>query len=288
MEHTTSHHLFYFTTYSYVFSIAIIVCLYVYIHKIGQNKQSFIEILLIYLLICTGKPIKELERRYFRIIYASMMVVAFYGYTLFNIQIISALALHSCDLGVKSIKQFAQTDYKIYSIPTLIGILNQSLQNVDESSLILSRIQTAQSEQESTRTIKDIIINCSNHAIICDSSTAEYFKDLSYLQNKEFCFETVSEAIVPGLVTFVLSYRSPFLDKFNEALARIIEGGLVANYTKNTPSLTGKLKNDFEPYGMKKPREKFPWKVYVVGISLAFIAFIGEILFMFICTIKIE
>lgn len=253
--------------------------LYVYINKTGQNKKSFIEILIIFVLICTGKPIKEFQRRYFRIIYASMMVVAFYGYTLFNIQIISASALHSCDLGVKSIKQFAQTDYKIFSIPTIIGVLNQSLQNLDESSLILSRIQTAQSEQESSRTIRKIIVNCSVHAIICHYSTAEYFKERSYLQNKEFCFDIVPEAIVPSLSTYVLSYRSPFLDKFNEALSRIIEGGLVANYTKNSPSLKGKLKNDFEPYGMTKPGEKLPWIFYVVGISLSILAFISEILF---------
>lgn len=257
--------------------------LYVYINKTGQTKKSFIDILIIFLLISTGKPINEFKGKYFRIIYASMMVVAFYGYTLFNIQIISALALQSSDLEVKSIKQFAQTDYKIFSIPTIIGILNQSLQNEDESSLILSRIQTAQSEQETSRTIRKIITNCSNHAIICDSDTAEYFREQSYLQNKEFCFDTVPEAIVPSLVTYVLSYRSPFLDKFNEALARIIEGGLVANYTKNTPSLIVKLKNDFEPYGMSKPPEKLPWKLYVIGISVSFLVFIGEILFKLYC-----
>lgn len=232
---------------------------------------------MIFIQICSGKPLKDIDIRFFRIIYMSLMVVSFYGYTLFNIQILSALTLKPSELGIKSVQEFAKTEYKIFSSITIKSILSESLGNDKLAPRILPRIQTPSSENETMQAEEKLLKNCSEYAVICSKSTAMYYMDLSNVQSTGFCYNIVPEAIMPSLVTYILGHKSPFQDKFNELLSRIIESGLVANYTNNPVRKKVAISDEVKPFGMHTDREKIAWYVYVNGVSVAFCVFILEL-----------
>ncbi|XP_050303704.1 uncharacterized protein LOC126741355 [Anthonomus grandis grandis] len=267
---------FYATPYSIAITLCIIAMLYLYF-KAVKEPRSLVEVFIIFLLIFSGRSLhQEINTKYFRIFFMSLMVIAFYACTLFNIQILSSLTLKPAALAVKSVEEFARTNYVIYSTKTIKNVLLGSLQS-DTVKTILKRMVILAGETDD-KLIEERLRNCSaDYAVICRKSTALYYLELSNVQGKDFCYNIVPEPIMPSLVTYILAYRSPFQDKFNEVLSRIIENGLVANYTEYQTKKRVKIADEFKPFGMTSSNERSGWVILVFGLVVAFFTFLIEV-----------
>lgn len=268
--------LFYFTYYSCGISIGAILILLAYF-RLSKHEKSLDEVLLIFLQICIGKALSDSEQKakHFGIIYMSMMVLAFYGYTLFGIQILSALALKPAELSIKTVEEFANTHYKVLTASKLRTVLTESYGDDPVADRILSRLgvfnkSNPQAEEHHIR-------NRTEYAIICAKSTALYYINLHDAKSMPFYYNIVPEAILPSLVTYILGYRSPFQDKFDELLALIIEHGLLGNYTENPAKKRVQISDQVQPFGMRKPSEKLAWIVYGIGMGFACFVFLIEL-----------
>lgn len=188
------------------------------------SELTLSEIVLVFVMIFTFKPIRIYRLKYFRIFYATVLVGAFFSSTLAGLQIFSRQTAQCTLDRVKTLNDFAKTSTQIFARPGIVALAKEALKNHPDYSKIVKRMETVPFGPDEFTYEWDVMVNCSPRAIICRKGTFALYKTK---HAKEVCYYQLVEPLMPSLNSFVINYGNVYYDKINTGIGMMVEAGLI-------------------------------------------------------------
>lgn len=268
--------ILYLTEMGLCFILPAMLCVLIFFKL--SSTASLVEAFLIFIRICiTTAPGRSYNSKGFRIFYMSFALLAFFGSSLFALQILKLERFGLPVVEINTIEKFTATSDTIFVRPGLLEIVNNSLENSDFRDSILSRLDSVSFGPSELSDEWNHITNCGQCAVICRKSTFMRYIQHIKRKPKKKCFSLVAEPLMPSLNSYIMGYGSPHYEEFNKLLLRLVETGhAVKNKGPDDPKQESML-HDVSTLVMPFLDDDL-WFRYMIMMAFNILVFILEVI----------
>ncbi|XP_050303705.1 uncharacterized protein LOC126741357 [Anthonomus grandis grandis] len=277
MKISSTSTFFYISLAHALFILLTIFCitfLYIYL-KLFSISSPCMTAHLIFVSVTTGQSFKELKIKYFRLVFASLLMFVFFITTVFTYQLYSEFAINKRVPKINSIEDFVATDLKIYARNGIRSKIKHSLKGDPVYKKIIPRIVKLNASLDDIAEEVKYLRGCYPYAILCRESTLHFYRH----DVRNFCYYKLPQSLMPSLSTFMIGYKHPLLQKINEALIIIRDTGLMTKFYRSSSTKRDEnmrsIKMRFMVLTLKSTRPV--WFIYFGGLCVATGVFIVEI-----------
>lgn len=262
-------------------SMLVLILFYLYIiicsKRHRDNHVAVIDALFISSLIMLGKPIKELNIKYFRLAFLSYLTFSFFLLTVYQSKLTSVMTVKTKPIKIDTLEQLAETDFVIVTLRRYKVMLNVTLEPRIRNKII-PRIRTIPEEKLIAEIRKQ-----KNQVIICKNHLARYgvAQKSNYQENGKF-YRIMKESPFPSLCSYIVSYGSPFHAKFNVLIHRIVESGIQGFWKREiwhylSVSGTLRVKRNHQKKKLSAMNLLSAFRTFMAGAIVSTLVFLVEV-----------
>lgn len=248
-----------------VWPILTILSLFIFLYLATTTKYTYCDILLITILVITGRPIKEIRINYFRMLYMFAMVIVFFITTIICCRVTSFSTVPQFQSGINTLHQFIKTNYKVVTTDKYSSALRASLAD-EVKQHIFSKLELIASKNQ-----VEEILKCNQKVIICKNGLAK----LALNKGGKNCYRKLNQHVLPSADSYLVGYGSPLLYRFNSIIRRITESGLKTFWTPQVLV----LKSEDKHTRISLNFLLVTFQIYIGGIVVSATTFVCEIMF---------
>lgn len=120
------------------------------------------------------------------------------------------------------------------------------------------------------------IMECKKEIIICKRDIAIIALKLNLIKNRVICHNIMKEIYIPSVQVYIVSYGSPFLNRFDGIVHRLHANGIFSYWEKG-PTIYGRRKSGKMPHRLSLDAFFVAFVVLGVGLLTSTLVFLSEL-----------